>query len=881
MPSPSPLQPVRLRLANVASPLGIDDAPPVLHWDLPEDGPGSRPSFQIEAADSEEALQNGSANRWKTPWLRSTTANEMTFGGPAGKSRERIWWRVRLRWSGNRVSEWSTPDWWEYGLLSRDEWEAAWITSQLCGDAETGAPSPFFRKEFSLAGAPIRARLRITALGLYECHINGRIVSPDVFTPGWTDYRVRTQVQTYDVTDLLSQGANAIGVILGDGWYCGRISNKTRQQYGDRPALLARLEIEMADGSRSTVVTGPGWQYAPGPIIQNDLLTGETYDARRELGNWSSPLADSGIDWSEAIILPSPAIEISPSPGPRVRRREVYRLESPTAAGTGSGRTVIHDVGQNIAGRVRFTVRAPAGCEIRVRHGEMLKEDGSLYVANLRRASATDIYICKGGGEESWEPRFTFHGFRYVEISFSSEKAEILAAEAVCLRSDVEETGDFSCSSSLLNRFFSNVRWSTWGNFLEVPTDCPQRDERLGWTGDAQVFAPTAAFLADVRTFFSKWMIDVRDAQRPDGAIASVAPAVDVRAGNDAGPGWSDAVIICPWEIYQACGDTRILEQNYPAMRRYMDYLLAEQCKDGIRCHPDLKLWDGHGDWLALDGGVDREGNTPKDLIGTAFLAHSLDLLARIAAVLGDAPSARAYRSLHQRTGRAFRRRFVTRDHLLTGNTQTSCVLPLRFGLLTGESRRRAVDELVKNITKRSYHLTTGFLGTPFLCEVLSECGHLDVAYKLLEQTTFPSWLFPVTNGATTIWERWDGWTPEKGFQNPYMNSFNHYAYGAVAAWMVRTVAGLRFSPWQSRGEYFTFCPQPGGSLTHAQARWRTVRGTAAIRWEKTGTDLRVELEVPVGSTGRFAPPPGHAGGPRVFGPGSHALMVSATPALT
>ncbi|MFA6289758.1 MAG: family 78 glycoside hydrolase catalytic domain [Opitutaceae bacterium] len=871
----SRVSPLRLSANALGNPIGINDRSPVLRWELPEVNYTKPPtSWQIHVADSPEALARNEANYWDSGWIEAERMNEAAYQGRPGGSRKRLWWRVRLRSSVENVGPWSSPAWWEHGLEVEGDWSAKWITTDITGGPRRAVPAPYLRKAFSLDGSPPKARLYVTALGLYECEINGQTVGRDVFTPGWTEYRKRVQVQTYDVTALLRAGENAWGAILGDGWFCGHISSKDRQGYGPQPVFLAQLEITMPDGSVHRIVTDSSWKYSTGPILENDLIMGESYDARLELENWSLPgFREEG--WLPVVEEAAPQIILTASASPPVRRQEVIRINGPLGAGAPAGKRSIFDVGQNIAGRVCITVRGPRGGHFHIRHAEMLDAHGELYVDNLRSARCTDKYTCKGGEEETWEPRFTFHGFRYVEIVFSGPDIEIVKIEAVALYSDMEQTGSFSCSQPLVNQLFQNIHWGMKGNFLEVPTDCPQRDERLGWTGDAQVFVSTAGFLRDVRGFFTKWMLDVADAQKPSGAISSVAPQIDARTGEDAGPGWSDAAIICPWEIYRVYGDRRILEQNYATMQRFIEFLRDKRCRDHIRSHPSVDPWGGHGDWLAMDGGVDREGSTPKDLIGTAYFAYDLELLSRIAGILGKTDDSIHYKAWREEVVRAFRRRFVTEDGLLVGNNQTSHVLALHFNLLPEVARNIAASELAKNIQKRSYHLSTGFLGTPYICRVLEDAGHLDVAYKLLEQETFPSWLFPVKNGATTIWERWDSWTPDKGFQAARMNSFNHYAYGAIGAWLVGTVAGIELDADQPGGSHILFRPRPGGTITQAEASWHTVRGRVAIKWEKCNDRLNLALTVPAFGCATLLPPDGYVAGQLKFGPGRHEIVLN------
>lgn len=757
-------------------------------------------------------------------------------------------------------------------------WQAQWIASTVRGGPRTTAPAPHFRKTFPIKGSLRKAVLHVTALGLYECEINGARVGNQAFAPGWTDYHKRVHFQSHEVTALLTPGENVLGAILGDGWYCGFLGWGNRQFYGDRPRLLAQLELTADDGTVTRVVSDATWKTATGPILESDLLLGETYDARLSLGAWSSP-GYSDAAWSPIVVEAAPGMAMEPSPGPIVREMGTLPVVREMFSGPGWNPTAnkVYDLGQNFTGRVRIKVRAARGSTILLRHAEVLNPDGSLYTENLRTARATDTYTCAGGGEETWEPRFTFHGFRYVEIQ-GLAKDESCELTGVVLHSDTPPTGRFQCSHPLLNQLAKNIVWGQKSNFLEVPTDCPQRDERLGWTGDAQVFIRTACFNMDVRTFFHKWLRDMRDAQLPDGAIPIVVPnAFKPAASNDGGPAWADAVFICPWTLYLCYGDTGILHDHYDCMARYMEFLAAHKVKQFIRCHPDIDSWGGYGDWLALDSSGFTEGGTAKDLIGTAMYANDADLMARIAGLLGKEEDARRYRQLHGDIVAAFRRRFVTPDGLVTGGTQTAHVLALHFGLVPEEGRANAAKELVRLIERNGRHLGTGFVGTPYLLDVLEKSGHLDIAYALLEQETFPSWLFPVKNGATTIWERWDGWTPEKGFQDKGMNSFNHYAYGAVGAWMVSAVAGLELDPEEPGYRHIFFKPRPGGSIAWAEARLATPQGEAGIRWDLQGEALKLDLLVPPGSRASLRLPTGFSGAPDTLAPGRHVLTAART----
>jgi alpha-L-rhamnosidase len=756
-------------------------------------------------------------------------------------------------------------------------WSAQWIASTVCGGLRTTAPAPYFRKPFTIDGAIQSAVLHITALGLYECEINGNVVGDHVFAPGWTDYSKRVYFQSHDVTSLLARGDNAIGVILGDGWYCGNVAWYGRQVYGERPQFLAQLEITTLDGTQK-IISDASWKTIVGPILESDMIHGETYDARRELGAWSTGGYDDAA-WQSAHLAADPKIVIERSSGPPVRRHEVIAVEHAAAKpAPNKNGALIFDFKQNLTGRLRIHVKGRAGASIELRHAEILNPDGSIYTENLRSAKATDYYTLKGDPNgETWEPRFTFHGFRYAEVHFGLPvfEATVRKLEAVVLHSDTPSTGAFRCSHPLLNQLQHNIVWGQKGNFLDVPTDCPQRDERLGWTGDAQAFVRTAAFNMDVRGFFHKWLQDARDAQDAEGCVPSVIPnppRMDPfnTPPADGGPAWADAVLICPWTIYRCYGDIDILRDNYALMEGYMNYLAEHKVKDFIRNHPDFKLFS-FGDWLALDGTSSWIGLTYLDLIGTAFYAYDADIMAQTAEVLCKKDDAKKYRELHRKIADAFARRYITPDGLIISSPQTAYVLALHFNLVPENIRAAAARELVRNIERNDYRLATGFVGTPYLLHVLESTGHLDVAYKLLEQEAFPSWLFPVKNGATTIWERWDGWTTEKGFQTKEMNSFNHYAYGAVGDWMVSTVAGLEIgAPGYKK---ILFKPRPGGTITSAEASLKTPQGEAGISWKLDNDgSLHLQLTVPEGSEATLSAPEGWTASATAFKPGTHSV---------
>ncbi|MEI7437678.1 MAG: family 78 glycoside hydrolase catalytic domain, partial [bacterium] len=758
----------------LTNPLCLDEARPRLSWQLNDERQGARQtSYQIIAASSRQSLDS-KPDLWDSGRIRTEQCLDIVYGGKRLTSRQTVWWQVRVWDHAGQPSDWSAAAYFEMGLLKPADWSAQWIGRPIAS-LDGSQPCPMLRKSFTIHPGVTRARLYATARGLFELHLNGKRVGTDYFTPGWTDYNKRIQYLVYDVTDLLRQGANVLGAILGDGWYAGYFLWKdNRFLYGDQLSMLAQLEVEYADGTRELIASGPDWKTFLSPILKSDMYHGENYDVRLEQDGWNRPGGDDS-EWQPASVFPPPSAALVAKRNAPVRRQEELTTVAQTEPAFG---VHLFDLGQNMVGWARIKVRAPAGTMITIRFGEMLNSDGTLYTANLRSAKCTDQYICKGGGEEIYEPHFTFHGFRYVEITGVSEKPAPSDVTGIVLHSEITSAGTFECSDPLINRLQQNIIWGQKGNFLEAPTDCPQRDERLGWTGDAQVFIRTAAYNRDVAAFFTKWCIDLEDSQHADGAFPHVAPDV-LRDGGRGCAAWADAGVICPWTVYLCYGDTRILERHYDSMKRWIEWQ-KKQSRDLINFSACF------GDWLSLDiyeAGRSRS-LTPPELIGTAYFAHTTGIFARIANILGHKQDALKYAALFDRVKAAFNREFVTPSGRIVSGTQTSYLLALGFDLLPVAKRADATGNLIKDIESRGWHLATGFVGTPLLAPVLTRQGRTDVAYKLLLQQTFPSWLFPVLQGATTMWERWNSFTKEQGFGDPGMNSFNHYAYGAIGEWM-------------------------------------------------------------------------------------------------
>ncbi|MFI7503964.1 alpha-L-rhamnosidase [Streptomyces sp. NPDC049687] len=723
-------------------------------------------------------------------------------------------------------------DWREFGF-DDGNWPAA-RTAAAWGGGPWGRVVPVsyavtqLRHEFRLPRRKVaRARLYATALGLYEAHLNGSRVGRDQLAPGWTDYRTRVQYQTYDVTTLLRPGANAIGAYLAPGWYAGNVGMFGPGQYGQRPALLAQLEVEYADGTSERITSGADWRATAGPIVAADLLNGEKYDARKETPGWTSPGFDDG-NWLGVRDAGDvgPGLIVAQVDGPvRVERELTPQKMTQPKPGV-----YVFDLGQNMVGSVRLRVSGDAGTTVRLRHAEVLNPDGTVYTANLRSAAATDTYTLKGRGEEIYEPRFTFHGFRYVEVTGFPGTPSLKTLTGRVMHTSAPFTLDFETDVPMLNQLHHNITWGQRGNFLSVPTDTPARDERLGWTGDINVFAPTAAYTMESARFLTKWLVDLRDSRTAAGAFTDVAPVVGTLGNGTAG--WGDAGVTVPWSLYQAYGDRQVLEDAWPSVQAWLTYL--EKHSDHL-----LRPAEGYGDWLNVDD------ETPKDVIATAYFAHSTDLAARMAGELGKDPA--SYLDLFGRVREAFQKAYVSPDGRIKGDTQTAYVLALSMNLLPDTLRKAAADRLVALIEARDWHLSTGFLGTPRLLPVLTDTGHTDVAYRLLQQRSFPSWGYQIDRGATTMWERWDSIRPDGSFQDTAMNSFNHYAYGSVGEWMYTNIAGI--SAGRPGYREIVIRPRPGGTVTSARATFTSLYGPVSTRWRQKAGRFSLTCTVPPNTT--------------------------------
>jgi alpha-L-rhamnosidase len=732
-------------------------------------------------------------------------------------------------------------DRWSWADFEASGWKAASAVAKF-GDQPWGKierdvaamePAPLFRKAFTVGKPVRRATVFASALGLYELRLNGQPVDTDVLSPGWTDYHRRVHYFGYDVTRQLRPGENALGAILGDGWYAGYLAfSGRRQYYGDKTRLLVQLQIEYADGSKEVLGTDETWKATSGPIREDDLLMGCVYDARRELPGWDAPgYADA--PWQRATADASVRANLQAHPGAPIRRMEAVPAKKLTEPKPG---VYVFDLGQNLVGWVRLKAKGDAGQKVVVRHAEMLNADGTVYTVNLRAAKATDTFYLAGGAMRAYEPSFTFHGFQYVEVTGLNYRPELGDVTGVVVYSDLPQAGRFECSEPLVNKLVLNSLWGQKGNFLDVPTDCPQRDERAGWTGDAQVFMKTACLNLEAPAFYTKWLVDLcQDSQRADGGFGDVAPHVSVVSHGNTG--WSDAGPVCNWRMYEMYGDTRVLAAHYDTLVRHLDYLA--KTSEGF-----VRGTGAYGDWLRLAGPQHSEA------IGTAYYFYAARLMSEIAEALSKTDDAARFRKLAENIRAAYVARFIKADGRIVDakNETGQSFYALAFGLdlVPAGMQEKVAAQFRASIQQQDDHLATGFLGTPFVLAALQKAGYPEVAYKLVLNKTYPSWLQQVIWGSTTMWERWDGWRPDKGFQDPGMNSFNHYWLGCVSEWLFTQAAGI-----DTDGPGFhrvVIRPEivPGqGGLDWVKASYRSIRGEIRSAWKLGSGRFDLEVTVP------------------------------------
>ncbi|MES2332128.1 MAG: family 78 glycoside hydrolase catalytic domain [Bacteroidota bacterium] len=824
----------QLLTENRPNPIGVDAAVPRFSWQLA----GEKRNLAQTAYDIQVfAPGNKKAPLWHSGKIMSSQSVFVPYAGNTLESGKKYKWLVEIWDNSGNTSVKSDTASFQMALLNVSDWKAKWIGPGYTEDSVM-RPSPLLRKLINIDKKIVSATAYITAHGLYEAQINGQRISDAYFTPGWTAYNKRLQYQLYDVTNMLTKGNNVIGVTLGNGWYRGFIGFSGQQNvYGKDIALLLQIDITYGDGSSEKIITDENWKSSTGAIRSSEIYNGEIIDAREEKKGWALPGYDDS-KWSGVKLIDGSMNTLIATYNELVKKKETFKPVK--IFKTPKGEQVI-DFGQNLVGWVTIKVKGNAGDKIVVSHAEVLEKSGNFYTTNLRAAKSQDTYILKGGEEEIFEPHFTWHGFQFIRLEGYPGELKPENFTAVALYSDMQPTGNFNSSNALVNQLQHNIQWGQKGNFIDVPTDCPQRDERLGWTGDAQVFSRTASFNMNVNSFFSKWLKDVAADQLPNGAVPHVIPNV-LGKGSVASAGWADVANIIPWNMYLAYGDKRILEDQYNSMKAWVGYMQNASKNN---------LWNTgfhFGDWLFYRPDDDNDGRaavTDKYLIAQCFFANSTKLLTNAARVLGKTDDVATYEALLQKIKEAFMKEYVTASGRLVSSTQTALVLALNFDMLPESLRDQAAQRLADNVKSYGNHLTTGFLGTPYLCHVLTRFGYTDVAYTLLLQETYPSWLYPVKMGATTIWERWDGIKPDGSFQVPSMNSYNHYSYGAIGDWMYRVMVGLDTYEDGPGYKHIKVQPHIGGGFTNASASLQTYYGVLSSSWKIEGNKIVMDVEIP------------------------------------
>jgi alpha-L-rhamnosidase len=838
------------------NPLGIATEDVSFAWAIAAETRGVvQSAYQIRVRTKE-----GSDDVWDSG--RVPTDQQIDIRLPAELSLApgtRYYWQVKI-WDGDGIaSKWSSPVWFETGLLAASDWSGAkWIAyptpataiTTASHKANAAAPLPLLRGTVELTKKVQRARIYASARGLYQLSINGKNVGDQYFAPGWTDYTKRIHFQTYDVTSLLQKDVNAIGVALGDGWYRGKVGLGWQGVYGDALAFIAKLHVIYADGSEEAFVSDGSWQASEGPFVKADLQDGESYDARLEQPGWDRTDFDTST-WSPVEVLADDISELVPQPDEPVRQIEVLTSRTRTNSAPG---VYVYDLGQNMVGVARVRISGRKGQTARIRYAEELYRQGDLrghlYTENLRTAKATDTYTFARNETVVYQPTFTQHGFRYVEITELETPPPVDDVQGIVLGSDLPDIGDLRLSNPVLDQLVQNIRWGQRGNFLSIPTDTPARDERLGWTGDISVFAPTACRFQDTRAFLSKWMGDVRDSQRADGSIPAVVPQPRDQF-DQSGVGWSDAFITVPYTVWQATGDTRILRRNWEAMKRFYLYVHGSATRDGNLLEEGRSSWFS-GDWLSLEQEVGRLKE--HRVIATAYFAEDTRMMAEMAEAMGDTDLAATWSALVPQIRAAFVDAYCNSDGTIHTGTQTVYALTLGMDLIADATQReQSADEFIEKLAADNYHLKTGFLGTPWLLPALTSIGRNDLAMRLLLNDDYPSWGFEIRMGATTVWERWNSIRPDGKFGPVDMNSFNHYAYGAVGDWMFQHLGGLQIlEPGYKKSR---IAPLVRSGLIHARCRLRTPYGLLASEWESVDGELRLVATVPPNTSAQVVIP--------------------------
>jgi len=847
-------KPIQLTISEgFKNPIGFYNPKPTFSWKLPvSEGIASQAAYQIVVASSEELLPNN-ADLWDSEKQKSSQSTFVNYKGKALQSRQKVFWQVRFWNQDNNVSAWSNVNHFELGLLKNSDWKAKWTGLDTAKDSIKGVRKflmhrpQYLRKGFDLPSDIKSARLYITSKGVFDVHLNGTDVSNDELTPGWTPYNKRIETLTYDVTSLLSQGKNAISVELASGWHSGRISRgKAVYENFASPKVLCQLEVTLKDGSKKTIISDETWKgITNGPIRLASLYDGEVYDANLEIPNWKTPTFKDSFWINTEVEEIADSVKLAPKRHTPVKTMAV--LED-VAMVSKTKSSVIFDLKQNMVGVPKVTVPMKKGDTLKIRFSEMLLSDGTFYTKNYRSAKSTDYYIAAKDGVIEYTPKFTFHGFQYVELSgFDNyETPNTSWVKGLVQHSNFYKNGTFSSSHDKLNQLQSNITWGLRDNLLDIPTDCPQRDERLGWTGDAQVISPTAMYNFKMHAFWTAWLQSMRETQseHENGLVPFIIP--DVLQNNSASSGWGDACVVIPWDIYSITGDKTVLEENYEMAKKWVGYYQSKS-KNYI---PTIHSFR---DWLqpypTKGGKMGNRGDTPGSFVNAAYFAHSAHLVSKIAGVLGNVDDEKKYKNLYKEIALAFENKFFDKNGKYKNKiqTQTAYLLAIYFDLLQPETKVKAQKHLLETIKNADNHLGTGFLGTPILPKVLDDMGEIDLMYEILFKETYPSWFYSINQGATTMWERWNSYSKKDGYNPQSMNSLNHYAYGAVGQWMYERIAGL--SSLEPGYKKIRIAPIPSQQLTSAEASVNTPFGKTSSSWKIENNVFYLEATIPPNTT--------------------------------
>jgi len=830
--------PTSLLCEYVSIPLGIDVTLPRFSWVLNHPGRGQLQSaYQVLVASSQENLDAENGDKWDSGKVASEESINVIYAGSALKSEKTYYWKVRIWDKDEKMSPWSKVAIFEMGLLNTDDWKGEWIEGKSYGESTSSDPvhgtrkMPYgylLRKEFSVDKDIARARVYVSGLGYYELRINGNKVGDSVLDPGWTDYKKRVLYSTYDVGEHLKKGENAVGIMLGNGRYI--------EAYGyGPPKTILQLNIEFTDGTSKNIVTDETWKTGQSPITENSIYNGEIYDARLEGLGWDTSLYDDS-DWDTARIADEPSGKlVSQASFPPIK---ITKIIQPMKITNPSPDVYVYDFGQNFTGWVRLCVSGPRDTTIKLRHAELLDEDGMLNVVPNCAAKATDTYILKGEGEEIYEPRFTYHGFRYVEVIGFPGTPMLESIEGRVVHSAIKSTGGFICSNPLINSIHKNVLWGQLSNLMSVPTDCPQRNERMGWMGDAQLVAEEAIYNFDMAGFYTKWLEDIRDSQAEDGSVPDVVPPY--WSFYPADPAWGTACVIIPWYLYQYYGDKRILKENYSVMKKWVDFLSSK----ATDC---ILSYSKYGDWCPP--AHIKPVDTPGELTSSWYYYHDALILSKIAHILGKSDEAKKYSQLSGKIKEAFNKKFLKDDHYATGS-QTCNVLPLFLDMVPENKQKAVLKNLIDDIVvTHGAHLNTGIVGTRYILDVLTKYGKADLAYKLANQTTYPGWGYMLQEKATTLWERWE-YLADGG-----MNSHNHIMFGSIDAWFYKVLAGINIDPVSPGFGRIIIKPYVIDDLNYVSASVRTTRGSLSSSWKKSDHLLILNVSLPVNTQARVSVP--------------------------